>query len=114
MEASFALLFARQQRSAPADEPSLPPPGLTPIEPAAAQQHLGLLADVEQRILGQSFQEAERTRRTPVGAVTIAVGPGAGLMATTHLVTHTAGVAVFEALVTGVLISVVLARLSQA
>jgi hypothetical protein len=46
--------------------------------------------------------------------VTIAVGPGAGLMATTHLVTHTAGVAVFEALVTGVLISVVLARLSQA
>jgi len=96
MEASFALLFALQQRSAPAGEPSLPPPGLTPIEPAAAQQHLGLLAEVEQRILGQSFQEAERTRRTPVGAVTIAGGPGAGLMATTYLVTHTAGVALFE------------------
>jgi hypothetical protein len=96
METSFALLFALQQRSAPAGDLSLPPPGLTPVEPAAAREHLDVLAEVEQRILGQSFQEAERVRRTPVGTMTVAAGPGAGLNATAYLVTHTAGVALFE------------------
>ena len=96
MQGSFALLYALRQQSSPAGEPSLPPPRFAEIAAANAEAHLELLAEVEQRILGQTFREAERIRRVPVGTLAVAGKDAAGLVADAYLVTHTAGVALFE------------------
>jgi hypothetical protein len=96
MQGSFALLYALRHHSVPGGEPFLLPPGFAEIAAADSEAHLELLAEVEQRILGQSFQDAERIRRAPVGSMTIAGGRGAGLAADAYLVTHMAGVALFE------------------
>jgi len=96
VQGSVVLLYAlRHHFAAPAQPPS-PAPGLGEIAIADAESHLVLLAEVEQRILGEAFHAAERTRRAPLGELVVEVADGTEVNAQVYLVTHRAGVALFE------------------
>jgi hypothetical protein len=74
-------------------------PGVTPMTPEQEQAYLGQFSDFERRLLGETFSEARRIKRWPLGRIAVASDPGesAPSYADVGLLVHKFGVALWEA-----------------
>ncbi len=73
-------------------------PGVAPLPPEQEQAYLGQFSDFEGRLLGETFSEAQRIKRWPLGRIALRGDPGgAPSHADVVLLVHTSGVALWEA-----------------
>jgi hypothetical protein len=70
--------------------------GLQPMSVEASQSYLSLMESLQRHLLGESYSQASRLRRTAVGRISLPGSAGDLTHADIHLVIHKCGAAVWE------------------